>query len=108
MYGRTGLRLGIAEFASTEIYPDDRERYLRFMNMDDIAERIAESGTRFISQAFRMRSPDGKYEWKIVTLLSLPAGEQRKYLFEIQEAGRSVLNALKLEYGDSWEQEDTE
>jgi EAL domain-containing protein (putative c-di-GMP-specific phosphodiesterase class I) len=105
VYGRTGLRLGIAEFASTEIYPDDRERYLRFMNMDDIAERIAESGTRFISQAFRMRRPDGKYEWKIVTLLSLPAGVQRKYLFELQEAGRSVLNALKLEYGDSWEQE---
>ena len=73
-----------------------------------LAERIAESGTRFISQAFRMRSPDGKYEWKIVTLLSLPAGVQRKYLFELQEAGRSVLNALKLEYGDSLEQEDTE
>ena len=76
--------------------------------MDNIAERITESGTRFISQAFRMRRPDGGYDWKIATLLSLPAGEQRKYLFELQEAGRSVLNALKLEYGDSWEQEDTE
>ena len=32
----------------------------------------------------------------------------RKYLFELQEAGKSVLNALKLEYGDSWEQEDSE
>ncbi|MBP0962442.1 MAG: EAL domain-containing protein [Oscillospiraceae bacterium] len=105
VYGRTGLRRGIAEFAATEVYPDDRDRYLEFMNMDNIGERIAESGTRFISNAFRMRMPNGGYKWKIVTLLSLPAGVERKYLFELQEAGRAVLNSLKLEYGDSWEQE---
>ncbi len=108
VYGRTGLRRGIEEFAAHEIYPDDRKRYLEFMNMDDIDERIAESGTRFISNAFRMRVPNGGYKWRLLTLLSLPAGVKRKYLFELQEAGRSVLNALKLEYGDSWEQEDTE
>ena len=60
----TGLTQSFHLFAQTFIAPEDRERYLAFIDMDTLAERIRESGKGFISDQFRI------YDTKIETFIT--------------------------------------
>ncbi len=62
----------IAEaFASAEIYPADRERYIAYMDHDTMIERIRQSGEKYLVGFFRARQQGGDYAWKLFVLIHL-------------------------------------
>jgi hypothetical protein len=77
-----GLRDGIRSFADKEVHPDDRERYLRFLNMDTLAERVSEKG--FIQQGFRIHDMNGVYAWHQVRITLVPTVMEKMYMYTIQ------------------------
>ncbi len=76
VYGTVSLRKGILEFAENEVHPSDKERYLKFFNLDTLKERI----NKYIQDIFTVRSGDS-YEKKNIRITKLDNG---KYLYTIQ------------------------
>ncbi|MBQ3328947.1 MAG: EAL domain-containing protein [Eggerthellaceae bacterium] len=59
------------EFASSDIYPADRERFIAYLEQDTIIERIEKGGETYLVDFFRMRQKGGDFTWKIVALIRL-------------------------------------
>ncbi len=76
IYGTKSLREGINEFASNEVKPSDKERYLKFF---DLAKIINMDGT-YIQDIFLIRSGDS-YKLKNVRISKI---DNEKYLYTIQ------------------------
>ena len=76
IYGTKSLREGINEFASNEVKPSDKERYLKFFDLDKI---INMDGT-YIQDIFLIRSGDS-YKLKNVRISKI---DNEKYLYTIQ------------------------
>ena len=74
-YNRKPVKEEILDFAREQIYPEDRERFIEFMDLDTIEERLDNSSTPFISSPFRILGPDGQYLWKLS--LTLYAGDKK-------------------------------
>ena len=72
------LRESFQRFCSSEIHPDDQERYRRFSDLDSLDERL-ESG--FIQSFFRMTS---SAVWRSIRISRMPSDKERVYLYTIQ------------------------
>ena len=75
-YNRRPVREELNDFAEHQVYPEDRERYLEFMDLDTVEQRLEESPAPFISAPFRMRTVNGDYVWQLNLLLY--AGDKRE------------------------------
>lgn len=58
-------------FAEAEIFPEDRDRYMAYMDHDSMVDRIQASGERYLVDFFRLRQKGGDYVWKLFALISL-------------------------------------
>ena len=67
--GRHGIRELTEEYAEKYIYPEDRERYLRFFDPETALTRLAEAGGVCMSGLFRSSEGHGRFGWKEYTLL---------------------------------------
>ena len=72
------LRESFQRFCSSEIHPDDQERYRRFSDLGSLDERL-ESG--FIQSFFRMTS---SAVWRSIRISRMPSDKERVYLYTIQ------------------------
>lgn len=99
VYGERGLREGIREFAEKEVCRFDHERYLAFMDMDTLEERMVKAGRHFLAEGFRLREKNGGFHWALVTLLRIPSDDDVKYLYEIQEVSQESIDALESKFG---------
>ena len=78
IYGTSSLRKGIVEFASNEVHPDDKERYLAFFDIDTLKSRIS----IYIQDSFRVKKYGGDgYIQKNIRISKL---DNKKYLYTIQ------------------------
>lgn len=84
-YSAMMLNEAIDLFSKKEVFEEDRDRFLSFMEMPTLDKRIDQSGKIFLQEAFRLRDPHGGYSWKLVRLTrdtdSLVVG----YLFTVQD-----------------------
>lgn len=84
-YGTVSLRRGTQEFAQAEVHENDKERYLDFMDLDTLYERIIAEDCAFVQQPFRLRMPDGKYRWRLVRITRIPTTDDTNcYMYSIQ------------------------
>ena len=77
-----GLRDGIRSFAEKEVHPDDRERYLRFFDVDTLDERLKDGD--FIQQGFRIHGMTEDYVWRQVRITKIPSVLEKIFLYTIQ------------------------
>ena len=68
---RTGIRQMVQEYADLWIFPDDREEYLRLMDISTLDERLRESGQTHVSKYLRTNVRHGQYAWKKYNVLRL-------------------------------------
>nr|MCR4922707.1 EAL domain-containing protein [Lachnospiraceae bacterium] len=99
VYGTGSLATGIKEFTEKEVYPDDRERYRKFMDFNTIEARYKDKEINFLMEPFRLRDKKGGFRWKMVTLLKMSSDDERKYLYEIQYVDKIVRETLNEKYG---------
>lgn len=70
----------LRQYVMDEIYPDDREDYLDFLNFKTIEERLAKSSTGHFSAPFRTRTSDGSYIWMLYAVIQDGKPEDRRIL----------------------------
>ena len=95
IYGTVSLRRGIKEFAETEIYKEDKERYIEFMNMDNVNERIIKDGCSFVQQPFRFNDGAGSYSWRLVRLTRIPTLNDFNIMYSIQRMPPVDVDAIE-------------
>nr|MCR5187437.1 EAL domain-containing protein [Treponema sp.] len=99
VYGKVSLSTGIKEFSEREVFPQDKERYRKFMDFSTIESRYKEEDIHFLTEPFRLRDKKGGFKWKCVILLRMTSGNERKYLYEIQHVDKKTRELLCEQYG---------
>ena len=90
--GNENLAEIIRDFASRRVFCEDQERYLRFMDLSTLEERIGNTGLNSVAGFFRCLVNDGKYEWKQIILLRYRPGT----LLELMRDAHAELEAFRL------------
>ena len=85
VYGTVSLRRGTIEFAMNEVYAEDKERYLDFMDLRTLYDRIVKDNCSFVQQPFRLKTPEGGYRWRLVRITRIPTADNSPcYMYSIQ------------------------
>ena len=87
-----GLDEHAGEFADKGVFPEDRRRFLEFIDWRTMSERISESKKGFLINSFRVRQPDGNYAWRDFTAQLLSARELGDVVIFVRE---SVLETIR-------------
>ena len=64
--------------------PVDQERYLRFMNISTMEERIGKSPEHFVQSLFRMRLGRGETGWYSTRLTVVPSRQEKVFMLTVQ------------------------
>ena len=62
------------------IHPDDHRRCLAFLDVSSIGSRVDEAGRGYIEDVFRLKQPDGSYQWTEHYMLRIPDTSGNEYL----------------------------
>lgn len=77
----TDLNVKTKMFRDNVINPEDKAKYMAFMDFDTITERIEASGKGFIENVFRVKQEDGSYKWKEISVMVIPGTGGKEYLY---------------------------
>ena len=82
-------------FSRKEIVPADRERYMKFCDLDTLEERLQNG---FIQGYFRLESSG---EWRSVKISRIPSDKERSYLYTIrklQDGEKTIIDTFAEEH----------
>ena len=71
-------------FAENEIAAEDRARYLEFMDVDTLVERIDASGELYLIDFFRCRDEHGTFSWKLFAAIRQRDVEENRVMICIR------------------------
>lgn len=77
---QTDLIKSIRKFADQNIYPEDREKYVGFLNLSTMEERLKDVGGRYMVDYFRTRNAKGQYDWLMYMVLPIVSQGQNMYM----------------------------
>jgi diguanylate cyclase (GGDEF)-like protein len=75
-----GIGGSFRSFAEELVHPDDRERFVRFIDVDNIYRRFEDSGRSEVGDLFRVRREDGAYHWTVYHAIVLNETTPRNIL----------------------------
>ncbi|WP_024866741.1 bifunctional diguanylate cyclase/phosphodiesterase [Butyrivibrio sp. FCS014] len=81
-------------FSENYVYPEDRLDYQAFMNYDYLNARKQFPSGQFIKDSIRLKQKDGSYEWREISLLSIPGTEGNEYLLTLSKVSDDIAKAL--------------
>ena len=85
VYDVPDLQDAVRQFADQELYPGDRDRYIEFMDVDTMIERIDAGGRSYIVGFFRIRDRGGDFTWKLVALIRFSGSRDRRVMVCIRD-----------------------
>ena len=91
-----GMNDTIRHFSENYVYPDDRQDYYTFMNHGNISSGKDISSREFIKICIRIKQQNGSYEWRELSLLSIP-GTDDEFLLTVGKVADSVAEALNAQ-----------
>ena len=59
----------VRTFCRSDVHPDDRQRYLAFMNPENWSDHASESSFHEFSDSFRIRNDTGDYSWLVHNII---------------------------------------
>lgn len=80
-YGLEEVRLS---YARQNIHPDDQERFLEFVRLDNMEQRIEDSPEGMIADYFRTKGADGNFTWT-----STPSSPSRRPMAKYSSTPRN-------------------
>ncbi len=95
----TDLRFRMARFAEEIVVPEDRNRFEKFLELDTLRERIENEKRGFLEHIYRIKQPDGSYQWRIIAIMMIPGTGGKEYLFCIKSTSDSAMATLKEIFG---------
>ena len=93
----------LQNYARERIFPEDRQRFSRFADLDTLEERIMKSGRSWISIFLRSRLYHGNYIWKLHTFLKVRDGV---YFILVRDAEEEIRDFQSYYGGDENENQD--
>ena len=90
-------------FAQNNVYPTERERYLRLVNIATLNERLEKEPKGYLSEVFRIKQEDGTYLPKEICLMIIPGTGGNECLYCIKPYPENTVqdgNVEKLLPGD--------
>ncbi|MCR5453104.1 MAG: EAL domain-containing protein [Lachnospiraceae bacterium] len=84
----------VADFAATEVYPEDRNRYKRFMDLTTLKERITDAPSGYISDFFRTKITTGGYAWSEFILILENRSESNTMLSCVRGMSHDTLEHM--------------
>ena len=88
------MRKSSEMMANMNLHPNDRRRYIEFMNASTFAERVSKSPVGYIEEAFRFKNDDGVYHWVTATIMMQPGSNGKEFLYCIKPL--SVVSAKTI------------
>lgn len=79
------LEKSVYKFCEAQVASVDQERYLKFLNLDNVFQRVDESPKGFVQGFFRIILNGDKPVWHSVRLTNISSEGERVYLLTIQE-----------------------
>lgn len=81
---QSDLQRSFHEFARKFVITSEQESFLTFTDPSTIQARIEADGQGYIQKHFRIRQPDGNYQWKTIAFLMVPSTESQEFLICIK------------------------
>ncbi len=93
----TNLSERLSRFTNYYIAAADRNRFIEFADFDTIRERIQTTDSGFTANLFRIKQPDGNYEWKEISIMLVPGTSEKEFLFCTKSTAEeaSILHAAE-------------
>ena len=66
-YNQLPLAEELRIFAREEVYVEDQDRYLGFVDVNSLKRRMLMNADHALSSAFRLRSQGGAYAWRVIS-----------------------------------------
>ncbi len=66
-----GIQKLLIDYAVQSVYVDDRERFLSFLDFDNLCHQADQSPTASVGDVFRIKQADGSYRWTVFLALRL-------------------------------------
>lgn len=66
-----GIQKLLIDYAVQSVYVDDRERFLSFLDFDNLCRQADQSPTASVGDIFRIKQADGSYRWTVFLALLL-------------------------------------
>ena len=82
-------------FGKRLVHTDDRDRFVRFMDLDSVASRTEKSGNGHIVDAFRMLQGRGSYDWITCVLIPTEDKGSRAVLLCMRRTNEGVLSTIE-------------
>lgn len=95
-FTRTQKDIGAAfrYFAESYVHPQDRDRFLQFIDPDRILQHTADTHRTKEAEPFRVLRSAGNFDWLIITALVLPKASHRNILFCIHKPPLALQKSL--------------
>lgn len=93
------LRL-LTDYTTRFVHDDDRERFLAFLDFDNVRRQAGKSQTNSTGSVFRIKQADGSYRWTVYLAMLLRNGGQQGVLLcrrdDIWETARDCKSLLPI------------
>lgn len=85
-YSKVPLRRGFINFCNDNIYPDDQKRYMQFVDMETLEDRLSKHDNIFVQKLFRVKVEDD-YRWRTIRITRIPGpiSEPTSFIYTIQK-----------------------
>jgi diguanylate cyclase (GGDEF)-like protein len=87
----------VRSFAADYLHPEDGKRYLEYMNMGTVEERVSTSGKDHLAEAFRALQPNGLYVWVTIELVPVLVAGRRVVLMCSRRTNTEVISTIEGE-----------
>lgn len=90
------IEKSIMKFCENQVDPADRGRYLQFMNMEMMTERIRNSSRQYIQGVFRMMLGKETSSWYSLRVTDVPSSPETVYILTIQSVQEDMNRWLDI------------
>ena len=86
----------LRKFCEAEVEPIDQARYLRFLDLKTMTERVEASPKKFVQSIFRMRWKGGMSRWYTARITQIPTFSEKIHMLTIQNIQGNVSQWLDM------------
>ena len=88
------MRQSTVMMANAAIHPEDRQRFIEFMNFETFSERLEKTGMGLIEEAFRFKSEVGVFVWAVATIMVLPGTSGKEFMYCVKPIQRNAAETI--------------
>ena len=94
------IEKSLIKFCENQVDPLDRERYMRFLDFNTLAERIGNSPQQFIQGLFRMRLGQEQSRWYTARVTQVQSNSETVFMLTVQNIQGALNHQIDVMAGE--------